>query len=332
MMNKTEKEIMKNWETIDIPVVSIICMTYNHEKYIADAIESFLMQKTIFPFEIIIRDDFSMDQTATIIKKYVDKFPNIITPVFETENQYSLGKVGLPSLLKKAKGKYIALCEGDDYWTDIYKLQNQVYFLEKNDDVILVFQNAFIHEYDENNEIISTRKHNDTLRSGVVSVKQILEKKIVPTASVVYRVVPVNDFIEKYSYFPVLDTPLFMYLARYGKLYYMDQETSVYRLLMTGAVKSRLSTLETNIKFIRYYKALQKEFKEFKLDELIKQLISRRYEKIIKISFRQRSIINIIVYSVLLLVSNPIYFGPMVKRMFLKILKPSSKVRFKMFQ
>jgi glycosyltransferase involved in cell wall biosynthesis len=113
------------------PLVSICCVTYNHEQYIRDAIESFLIQKTSFPIEIIIHDDASTDNTQLIIKEYSKKDKRII-PILRKTNIYSTGAKVFPTTFKIAHGKYIALCEGDDYWTDSYKLQKQVDFLEKN--------------------------------------------------------------------------------------------------------------------------------------------------------------------------------------------------------
>lgn len=121
------------------PLVSISCITYNHVNYIKDAIEGFLMQKTSFKFEVLIHDDASNDGTEEIIRDYEAKYPNIIKPLYETENQWIKGRIGSAIFnFPRAHGKYIALCEGDDYWTDPYKLQKQVDFLENNADYGLV--------------------------------------------------------------------------------------------------------------------------------------------------------------------------------------------------
>jgi len=116
-----------------IPLVSIDCITYNHKQYIRDAIEGFLMQITNFPVEILIHDDASTDGTAEIIREYEKQYPWLIKPVYQTENQYSKHN-GIISKIQyaRARGKYLAFCEGDDYWTDPYKLQKQVDFLESN--------------------------------------------------------------------------------------------------------------------------------------------------------------------------------------------------------
>jgi glycosyltransferase involved in cell wall biosynthesis len=117
--------------------VSVCMLTYNHELFIRQAIEGVLMQETDFPFEVLIQDDASTDSTADIVREYEAKYPDIIKPIYQTENQFSKGVIVIMPLFKKAKGKYIALCEGDDYWTDPQKLQKQVDFLEANLDYSL---------------------------------------------------------------------------------------------------------------------------------------------------------------------------------------------------
>lgn len=123
--------------------VSISCITYNQREYIAEAIESFLMQKTNFKYEILIHDDASTDGTTEIIKEYEKKYPDIIKPIYQTENQYSQGvKINENFLYPKYKGKYVALCEGDDYWTDPDKLQKQYDYMEANPDCSMCFHAA----------------------------------------------------------------------------------------------------------------------------------------------------------------------------------------------
>lgn len=121
------------------PLVSISCITYNHENFIRKAIESFLAQRTSFPIEILIHDDASTDRTADIIREYEQEYPELIFPIYQTENQYSKG--GLPDRInrERARGKYLAYCEGDDYWTDPLKLQKQVDFLEAHPDYSLSY-------------------------------------------------------------------------------------------------------------------------------------------------------------------------------------------------
>ena len=117
-----------------MPLVSICCLTYNHENYIRTAIESFLMQETSFPIEIVIHDDGSTDRTAEIVASYQSERPDVFVSIRQPVNLYSQGVRGLTVkfLLPRARGAYVALCEGDDYWTDPRKLQKQVEFLEAN--------------------------------------------------------------------------------------------------------------------------------------------------------------------------------------------------------
>lgn len=134
MINRTQEEIMKKWPKGWIsPLASIRCITFNHETFIEQALDSFLMQETSFPFEIVVHDDASTDSTVNIIKEYEKKYPQIVKPIYETENQYSKRNGSLVRIMNAAcKGKYWAICEGDDYWINPNKLQMQVDWLEKS--------------------------------------------------------------------------------------------------------------------------------------------------------------------------------------------------------
>ena len=119
-------------------VVTILTLAYNHEPYIRQCLDGIVMQQTTFKFELLIHDDASTDGTADIIREYESKYPNIIKPIYQKENQYSKKiPIGVTYLYPRAKGKYIALCEGDDYWTDPLKLQKQVDFLEANPEYVM---------------------------------------------------------------------------------------------------------------------------------------------------------------------------------------------------
>jgi len=146
---RSEHKIIQAWKgDPEKPIVSILCTAYNHERFIEDALEGFLIQETDFPFEILIHDDASIDKTADIIRQYEAKYPRLIKPIYQTENQYSKGNKPGKINRKRAKGPYIARCEGDDYWTDPNKLQIQVGFLEKNPDYVISGHDAFV--IDEN--------------------------------------------------------------------------------------------------------------------------------------------------------------------------------------
>lgn len=149
---RTQKDIMSAWGCYTPPLVSVCCITYNHELYICEAIDSFLMQETDFPFEILVHDDASTDGTTEIILNYAKRYPDIIKPIIQTENQYTKGGLIAPRFLfPKAKGKYIALCEGDDYWTDKCKLQKQVSFLDRNPEYVITYTDS--QPFDESGEL-----------------------------------------------------------------------------------------------------------------------------------------------------------------------------------
>lgn len=135
-------------------LVAINCIAYNHEPYIRECLEGFVMQKTNFKFVAIVHDDASTDKTADIIREYEAKYPEIIKPIYETENQYSKKDGSLRRIMNAAidatGAKYVALCEGDDYWTDPYKLQKQVDFLEGHEECVLCYTDCDIFYEDFN--------------------------------------------------------------------------------------------------------------------------------------------------------------------------------------
>ncbi len=140
---RNENEIKESWcGNPDEPLVSIVCHTYNHERFIKKALDGFLMQRTDFPFEIIVHDDASIDGTADILKAYQSRYPSIIRLILQTENQFSQGVRPPNFTFPMAKGKYIALCEGDDYWIDQKKISRQTEFLEANLDYVLTYTDS----------------------------------------------------------------------------------------------------------------------------------------------------------------------------------------------
>jgi glycosyltransferase involved in cell wall biosynthesis len=149
---KDQESIVSNWINNETkPLVSIICITFNHEGFISQTLEGFLIQETKFPFEIIVHDDASTDNTPNIINEFAAKYPLIIRTILQKENQYSKKEVNIWSdfTFPETKGKYIALCEGDDYWIDPLKLQKQVDFLEKNEDYVITWTDFFTKKGDE---------------------------------------------------------------------------------------------------------------------------------------------------------------------------------------
>lgn len=216
-------------------MVTIRCTAYNHEPYIRACLEGFVMQKTNFRFEAIVHDDASTDGTAAIIREYAEKYPDIIKPILETENQFTKGTLG-KIMDDASKGKYIAFCEGDDYWTDPLKLQKQVDFLESHPDCSLCFHNAIMHWEDGRAKDAIFSNVENRYYTGV----EIFEKWIIPTASVVIR------YTDEYKKWRTLaaqnkifcygDILCFLSACKCGKLYGMSDIMSVYRKQEGGAV------------------------------------------------------------------------------------------------
>src|SRR5690554_5550369 len=217
------------------PLVSISCITYNHAPYIRQCLDSFLMQECDFDFEILIHDDASTDGTQEIIKEYVQKYPNIIKPIFQTENQYSKGVRGIMARFNfpRAKGKYIALCEGDDYWTDPLKLQKQVDFLEKNPEYSLVcggFKSINTKTGEE--EIIIKNVENsidNTMHGFEITIERFFKQWLTKTLTLTFRKDYYNpsDF-ENYKY--TRDVHLNYHLLKRGKGYYMKEVFGIYHV------------------------------------------------------------------------------------------------------
>jgi glycosyltransferase involved in cell wall biosynthesis len=138
MIEKTEADIMKGWKgDLSTPVASICVRTYNLERFVEEALDSLLMQETDFPYEIVVDDDCSTDGTADIVKAYREKFPHIINANLLKKN---IGvRMNFIKNMQRARGKYIAPCDGDDYWTDPLKLQKQVDFLEEHDEYVVCY-------------------------------------------------------------------------------------------------------------------------------------------------------------------------------------------------
>jgi glycosyltransferase involved in cell wall biosynthesis len=220
----------------DEPLVSVICITYNHEKYIRDAIEGLLIQKTRFPIEIYIHDDCSTDATPGIIQEYAAKHYKLIKPIYQSVNQYSLGKKITPIVLPYCKGKYIALCEGDDYWTDPYKLQKQSDFLEKHPECALCFHAVeIISEIADQGAKIAT-PHK---KKSIYTLKDLLKGNFIHTCSVMFRRGLFGEFPDWFYKAATADWPLHILNAQYGDIGYINEIMGAYRVHSGGIHSSK---------------------------------------------------------------------------------------------
>lgn len=236
-LDKSVPITSQQWSEDTVPLVSISCITYNHENFIRDAIEGFLMQKTTFPVEILIHDDASTDKTASIVREYEEKYPHLIKPIYQTENQYSKRDGTIGRIQRgRARGKYYATCEGDDYWTDPLKLQKQVDFLEGNDEYGLVHTNYTCVDGDNN----SVDKFNRSWPSGNVLNLIMKGEYNIVTASTLFRMELFEEVKQEVSMmrFKMGDLPLWLSLARISKVKYLDDNTTNYRILENSASHS----------------------------------------------------------------------------------------------
>ena len=218
-------------------LVSIRCLVYNHEPYLRQCLEGFVMQKTNFRFEAIVHDDASTDGSAEIIREYAEKYPDIIKPIYETENQYSKHDGSLRRIMNAAcKGKYIAMCEGDDYWIDPLKLQKQVDFLENNLDYGLV--HTYFNYVDIKDRIITppTKLHKhiqERIFDGYIWDYYLTNPGFILTCTCMYRRSLYREDEQTF-----LDTGLFMMIARQSKVHCIRKITSCYRRNPQGAMCS----------------------------------------------------------------------------------------------
>ena len=214
------------------PLVSISCITYNHAPYIRECLDGFMMQQTNFPFEVLIHDDASTDGTADIIREYAEKYPDIIKPLYEEENQWVKGRRGSAVFnFPRAQGKYIALCEGDDYWTDPLKLQKQVDFLESHPDYVMCSHH--FNTCDQKNEILSSSLCPDTTISSYSLTDFINGKWCCSTLTVIFR----KEILYKTNYFSyehVMDIVLFYSLLTKGLGKSLHENMATYRIHSNG--------------------------------------------------------------------------------------------------
>lgn len=217
-------------------MVSIICNTYNHEKYVAQTLDGFVMQKTEFAFEVLVHDDASTDSTQDIIRQYEEKYPDLIKPVYQTENQYSK-KISITRTFQypRVQGRYIAFCEGDDYWTDPYKLQKQVDALEAHPEADMCAHRVAM---EHNGEIVRRCPGDEDAH---FTAEQVIlgGGEFVGTNTLMFRASLLGS---KYDYIRLFSLDYVMQISGSlrGGMIYLKDCMSVYRQMTSGSWTSRM--------------------------------------------------------------------------------------------
>ena len=282
-------------------LVTVICLTYNHEKYIEKTLNGFLKQKTTFPVEYIIRDDASTDNTANILHEYERKYPGYFNIIYEKENQYSKNIIPYFSqkVIMETKSKYVALCEGDDYWCDDNKLQKQVDLMEKNPSASFC-----VHaNYELNDKTGKMKKRHPYKKSGVLSIEEVLiEPGGMPaTCTMLMR----TEYINQYPVYdlpcPVGDRSRRMFLIDKGPALYIDDLMCVYRVNNSNSFGGQLYNYNKSIKLVEEMNTffdLYNNYTNFKYTSYIKLLKEReiishyvrfkKYDQIVKTEFYKK--------------------------------------------
>lgn len=271
----------------EAPLVSIRCMVYNHEPYLRQCLDGFVMQQTTFPFEAIVHDDASTDGSAAIIREYAEKYPDIIKPIYETENQYSKHDGTLTRIMDAAmhpNSKYVALCEGDDYWTDSNKLQIQVDFLESHLDYTMCFHraNTINNATGEENNAFPGKVFRN-IQSRDYESTELFATWTVPTASMLYR--------KECHFYPLGHRYKCLYgdivrvlaSAEIGKVKGLDLMMSVYRIQPHGITFSADSDYRFVMHSPEHYLFLKDNFHKVNSSVINKAISKRFWER----AFRQ---------------------------------------------
>ncbi len=221
----------------DEPVmVSIRCITYNHAPYIRQCLEGFVIQKTNFRFQAVVHDDASTDGTTEIVREYAEKYPDIIIPMYEEENRWSKHDGSLLTIMYPLLvGKYLAHCEGDDFWTDPYKLQKQVDFLEAHPEYVLTYTDYSV--VDVNSQPLNKKKQKRY--SGECTDKLLIKGNFVFTGTSLYR----RKYDDEWPSF-LINLPIktkqsdyvhWLFLSKKGLFRYINENTTSYRIQDSSA-------------------------------------------------------------------------------------------------
>jgi glycosyltransferase involved in cell wall biosynthesis len=243
-------------------------IAYNHEKYIATAIESIVTQKVNFDVELVIGEDFSKDGTRAICEEYAARYPGIINLLPSDKNYGPMGNT--IRTLYACKGEYIALCEGDDYWLDNEKLQKQADFLDTNPEYTICFSDVKV--VDEMGWNLPDERYFPKIEKDTITMEDIIlsDVSLIPTATMFFRNILPNPFPDFYYHTFSGDLFLHLFLADKGKAKYLNYKSAVYRNHEGGLTKSPAQIEKTYNNIFHFYITVNKYF-NFKYDRLIRQ-------------------------------------------------------------
>lgn len=266
-------------------MVSIVCDVYNHEPYLRDCLEGFVKQVVDFPYEILIHDDCSTDKSVEIIKEYVAKYPHLFKPIYQKENQYSKG-VGIWEKYQfpRAQGKYIAMCEGDDYWTDPYKLQKQVDFLESHPEFSLCFSRVkclLVKTGQLVNELIVCDM------PGQSSLKDLAKGNYIHTPSVLLRnnIVVLNK-IKSLGYCMPGDYVNWMLFAETGKIWKFEEPMAVYRV--GSGIWSSDESISPDLEMLMTLNKLWMAIDDAEVKNILQEQISKQKQAVLDFVAHQK--------------------------------------------
>lgn len=267
------------------PMVSVLVPTYQHEDHIAACLDSILAQRTTFPFEVLVGEDGSTDGTRAICERYAAAYADRIQVEYRSRKDVihiqgkPTGRANLISLLTRARGRYIALCEGDDYWVDPDKLQAQVDLMERELQCTMCFTRSYL----DKGGVVTPKVYPEGVDLHRVSYGDLLEHgNFIATASVLFRNVlkPLPAWLRK---IPFADQGLYLLLSRKGEIRGLDRISTVYRIVSTGAWSGlkEEQRIRSYLLFYRYVAHLltaeERTVLENKLDERLEQLAHLRY-------------------------------------------------------
>ena len=244
-------------------MASISCLTFNHGAYIRQALDSFLMQKTNFEYEILVHDDASTDGTGDILREYGEKYPDKVRPLIQKENQYSQGIDNISGAFNfpRVRGKYIFMCDGDDYWLSPDKMQKQVDYLEAHPECTLCIHSAKIHLV---GRALTEGQMRPYRGNRVITPEEIVDKPSgYAMSSMAFPSRLVKKLPDYYVDCPVGDTPLQMMAAAHGSGYYMDEPMSAYRVGVAGSWTTEGKSGDYARKQQAYWERMKKVYQEF---------------------------------------------------------------------